>query len=182
MGQESADVSNVCQDCYLRAGDWTLVEKEDVVGTENDVAIKLGVAERGESTKTGTRQCVRPDFPEVRRILLEKRRRARPGQKIFRATAGQVRKDWNLAGEKLGFRSGPTHTLRHIGPSEDALSGYRTIKEIRVRGRWRALTSVLRYGKSFSLIEAKGNLPERVRMRGEARMSKLGSRAAKAIM
>ncbi len=67
--QESADTIVVAQGCYLRASDWRLVEREDVVGPEDDMAIKLGVASTGEATKTGTNQGVRPDLPETKRTL-----------------------------------------------------------------------------------------------------------------
>ena len=74
-----------------------------------------------------------------------------------------------------------TH-LRHTGPSEDALEGYRALKDIRVRGRWRGKASLLRYAKKHSLLAAKARVPVRVKQLGEKRMRPLGERAAKAIM
>ena len=88
---------------------------------------------------------------------------------------------------EMGFDGGPAHTFRHVGPSED-LAGdetgkpYRTQNEVRNRGRWRAKTSVLRYGKTHALIAARSRVPEWVHALGTAEIKKLGQRAAVAVV
>ena len=46
-------------------------------------AIQLGVAERGESTKTGVRQGVRPDFELTKQILANRTRGRKSNEKLF---------------------------------------------------------------------------------------------------
>ena len=57
--EESADIVLIMADSYMRQGDWKMIQPEDITEEGQSVAISLGVAERGEATKTGFRQGVR---------------------------------------------------------------------------------------------------------------------------
>ena len=92
---------------------------------------------------------------------------------------GKHRRDWNGSCKEPKYDAGPAHTLRHVGPSEDALEGYRTLEQIGPRGRWRGKTSVLRYAKTHMLLAAKARVPVRVRELGQERMRALGQRSEK---
>ena len=46
------------------------------------------------------------------------------------------------------------YSMRHAGPSWDHLNKFRDMAEIQQRGRWRAVTSVLRYQKHSKLLDA----------------------------
>ena len=87
--EESADIVLIMADSYMRQGDWKMIQPEDV--TEEDegggAAIALGVAERGEATKTGFRQGVRIDRPAIGAILRKHVKAARKGQKTFPSAA-----------------------------------------------------------------------------------------------
>eukprot|EP00438_Fugacium_kawagutii_P020747 Skav227424 [mRNA] locus=scaffold1986:83849:88250:+ [translate_table: standard] len=51
------------------------------------------------------------------------------------------------------------HTLRHSGPSFDAIHQHRTLNEIQQRGRWAAASSVTRYKKPGRLLLQASRLP-----------------------
>jgi len=178
---EAADIVILSADMYLRESDWSMLRAGDVVNANGLVAIMLGVAERGEMAKTGPRQGVRPDYPLTAQILLERAAALRPDDLLFKITPAQFRAVFLAICVVLGIDVGPPHNLRHAGPSADAAYGYRTLDEIRTRGRWRAKTSVLRYMKSHTLIAAEARVPADLRARGELLLSMLGERAAVAI-
>jgi len=52
------------------------------------------------------------------------------------------------------------HTARHGGPSDDAATGRRTLKEIGERGRWESLRSVRRYKRPGTLRRQEAKLSE----------------------
>ena len=52
------------------------------------------------------------------------------------------------------------HIARHGGPSDDAASGRRTLKEIGERGRWESLRSVRRYKRPGTLRRQEAKLSE----------------------
>jgi len=186
-----ADLVLCAADLYLGSSDWALVKREDVVGVfseerPNELAVLLGVAERGESTKTGTRQGVRPDRIGVSRILSRLRACTPPGCSVFPIDPSVLRNWWNSACAELGYDPGPIHTLRHVGPAHDmaALDGcppYRTLTQVRVRGRWRAKTSVLRYAKTHALLAARASVPTHVTELGLPELRRLGARPSFAL-
>ena len=177
----AADIALASADLYLRQSDWAQLNHEDVFAhSEHGVVVLLGVPERGESTKTGTRQGVRADRDGVAQILLKYKARTSPGKRLFDISIKEFGVLWRKALAALKFDAGPPHTLRHVGPSHDTLTNYRTIDEVRTRGRWRAKTSVLRYSKSHALIAAAAAVPIHITEQGQRVISRLGSRPEKA--
>ena len=75
---------------------------------------------------------------------------------------------WQAVGHLQLAGVGPPHSLRHSRPSQDAISGARTLKEIRRRGRWASVKSVQRYSKAHSLVAARARVPEEVMAAGNA--------------
>ena len=179
----AADLCLIAADCYLRQSDWSLANFEDLsISSEHGVALHLGVPERGESTKTGVRQGVRPDHSGVADLLQQYKSKSQPGQRLFGLSPSQFAHCWRCACKALDYDAGPAHTLRHVGPSFDMLCGYRSLDQVRVRGRWRAKTSVLRYAKTHTLIAAENRFPDRLRNSGEAFLSRyLGGRSGVSI-
>ena len=53
------------------------------------------------------------------------------------------------------------HSLRHAGPSWDAMTGRRSQREIQRRGRWAASSSVVRYERSSKVASLLQELPAR---------------------
>ena len=159
--EEVRDALNLGLDAYLRSSEIFTLLAEDVSitgeGTADQVvSIRLGVAERNESTKTGMRQGVLIDWPDVADMLVTRKNQKSPKDKLFDITVDKYRKQLQRAARILNLDDlGPAHTVRHSGPSEDATTGYRTIWQIQRRGRWASEKSVLRYAKTHTLNEVK---------------------------
>jgi hypothetical protein len=172
--------------------------KEDIVGDykgpgNHSIAILLGVAERGESSKTGLRQGVRPDRPMIASMWNKYREEAGAGELVFTIRPEKLREHWDDAATSTGVPAGPLHTIRHIGPSHDLAGStddptqpgesgpYRTMNQVRVRGSWRAKTSMLRYGKTHALLAAAAREPAATKVLGMVRLQQLGRRPLKAL-
>ena len=177
-GSEAAELVLISADCYLRESDWQTLRREDIVESlDHGIGLLLGVAERGEATKTGTRQGVRPDRFMIADIIRQCRNRTRPGTKVFTISPSEYRQRWHSATKKLGFFPGPPHCLRHTGPSFDFLTGYRSLDHIRTRGRWSGVSStVLRYAKTHSYIAADAAQPTNVKEHGQVLLESLAAR------
>ncbi len=55
------------------------------------------------------------------------------------------------------------YVLRHSGPSDDHLTGTRTLDEIKKRGRWAADSSVRRYTKGARTLSQMQTWPAAVK-------------------
>ena len=177
----AAELVLISADMYLRESDWDLMRSDDIIDAGSaGIAVHLGRAERGESAKTGIRQGVRPDRAGVAALLRARKAATLPGRKCYPISKAAYRTVFDRACRALDYDAGPPHALRHTGPSYDLLEGYRTIDQVRVRGRWRAKTSVLRYGKTHILLAAESLLPPNVRALGDRRLGALGARPASA--
>ena len=86
----AADLCLIAADCYLRQAHWSLAHFEDLsIFSEHGIALNLGVPERGESTKTGVRQGVRPDHSGVADLLQQYKSRSKPGRRLFELSPAQ---------------------------------------------------------------------------------------------
>ena len=137
---------------------------------EKEAMLRLGVAERAESTKTGMRQGVRVDSPYVLKILEQLTATAKPNSKVFATTAARYCASWTKAASNLGVQNkiGPPHSVRHSGPSHDSATGYRSIWQIQRRGRWSSERSVLRYAKTHTWLEVRARVPAHLMEQGTA--------------
>ena len=171
---EVADALALGLDCYLRISEIFALRCEDVVVVSSPtgpiVSIMLGVVseDRAETTKTGRRQGVIVDYPDVADMLVARKARRKPQDPVFDTTTHKYRAAIRKVATALGIDIGPPHSVRHSGPSEDAASGYRTIWAIQRRGRWASEKSVLRYAKTHALIEARSRIPEAILSRGQS--------------
>ena len=153
---------------FGRGQDWSRLRAHDLAFTLNEhgqptsVAIKLGVQDRGERTKTGFNQGIDITPPDeflfillAMQLLVEARCR-RTGRRdacVLKLSQSQYRKIWATAARKRGLPDDPPHVLRHAGASYfyrfwqslnlDAL------RRVQVQGRWNSLKSVKRYSKTF---------------------------------
>lgn len=168
---DEADALALGFDCYLRSMEIFKLRVEDIIFVTNsdgssEASLRLGVAERGESTKTGTRQGVRVDTPYVFDMLRRRTFGRKKSELLFNTNAARYRSAWDAAARKLGVQVGPPHSVRHSGPSNDAATGYRTIWQIQRRGRWASERSVLRYAKTHSWLEARARVPQHLMEQG----------------
>ena len=183
---EAADIAVISAECYLRESDRNLLHPWDVVYTEAlGVSLLIGNPDAGESAKTGSRQGVRPDRRVVEQLLLRRRKEAISARRkrLFSITAAPFCRAWVSACTRLGYNPGPPHSLKHTGPSFDALEDatlqgpYRTLDAIQARGRWKLMRSVLRYSKTHTYNQALASMPDCLRARGAQLYSRIASRS-----
>ena len=169
--------------CWLRGEDWEKLRAADVF-VANDkglsVSLLLGARARGESTKTGPQQGVRPDHPRVASILRERKRARNPGDRLFNISRERFNALWSEGLASLGIPYSPPHSIRHSGPSLDAYIGYRDLPQIRKRGRWVTAEAVARYSKSHVYVQALSVAPPEVLERGQKILEGRGPRPTKA--
>ena len=105
----------------------------------------------------------------------------KPGEKLNSISPADYRKRWHEACRQLRYFPGPPHQLRHTGPSHDYITGYRTLEQSRVRGRWSAGGStVQRYAKTHSYIEAQAKFPQNWLQQSAVELARVDKRADKA--
>ncbi|CAK0891907.1 unnamed protein product [Prorocentrum cordatum] len=164
---EAADAAALAVDAYLRSAEVFALRAEDIVDADDDVvAIKLGVQERNERTKTGVRQGVLIDRPHIADMLRARKAAKKPGELVFGCSVEAYRRALRKASDDIGIAAFPAHSARHSGPSHDAAEGYRTVWAIQRRGRWASEKSVLRYMKTHALVAARAAVPAAVMARG----------------
>ncbi|CAK0806068.1 unnamed protein product, partial [Prorocentrum cordatum] len=154
--QEAADAPEVALDAYLRSAELFGLRAADVVidvdsAGEQAAALRLGVPERGERAKTGTRQGELIDRAHVADMLVRR------------------------AGDDAGAKRFPPRAARHSGPSRDAATGCRAARAIQRRGRWASEKSALRCMKARALVAARAALPPDPIERGARLMEKKGA-------
>lgn len=164
---ESADALIVGLDGYLREQDLFSLRASDVrVAGKDEVALQLGIAERGESAKTGRNQGVRLERQEAIDVVVSRRNDREPNAKLFNTDAKHYAKAIASAAKRLNVEIGPPHSVRHTGPSFDAYTGYRTLPQIMRRGRWTADQSVNRYAKTHAYTAALERVPAHLFVQG----------------
>ncbi|CAK0897485.1 unnamed protein product, partial [Prorocentrum cordatum] len=168
---EAADAAEVALDAYLRSAELFALRAADIVvdvdeAGEQIVALRLGVTERGERTKTGVRQGVLIDRRHVSDMLVRRKSERDPSDRVFSCSVDAYRRALRRACDDVGVEHFPPHAARHSGPSHDAATGYRTAWAIQRRGRWASEKSVLRYMKTHALVAARAALPPDILERG----------------
>ena len=84
-------------------------------------------------------------------------------EKVYPFDAAEFRKNFQEAGQLLGFKNLHLYQSRHGGASEDLNSGERDHLAVKVRGRWHTDQSVRRYGKVGKIQKMMTDLsPERM--------------------
>ena len=166
---------------FGREQDWKRLRTNDLAfsldasSSPYAVAIKLGVQERGESTKTGFNQGIDVAPPDnllfvlvAMQLLVESRRqrRRRHDARVFELSPSQYRKIWGRAAKKLGLPPDPPHVLRHAGASHFyqlwQAQGLDALRRVQIQGRWKSLKSVKRYTKTFLIAHFDAKVSEAV--------------------
>ena len=169
---EAGDACHIAEDGYLREQDFLQLRVGDCLFSGDVVTLMLGVASRGESSKTGRNQGVVLDSPLSCSLLWKRCQGRKPSEKVFpRLTALTYSKWWRWAAKAVCGDSngaGAPHSARHSGPSRDLTTGYRSLEQIMKRGRWKALTSVHRYAKPHAYYACLSKLSDEEREKGDA--------------
>ena len=104
-----ADVLVVALDGYLRAQEAFALRVEDVMESDKgqQMTLRLGVAERGERTKTGVRQGVLVDYPYTKEVLRRCIAKNSPSDMVFSTTREKYMRAWAAAVKKMDMDVGP---------------------------------------------------------------------------
>ena len=171
----AGDMLAVAVDGYLRRQDLIQLRVEDVVDFGPEVVLRLGRSSRGESVKTGRDQAVRLDWPHSTAIVRRRCRGKRPQERVFPISAEAYSHWWAWAGERCGT-SLPPHSARHTGAARDLAEGYRSLAQVKRRGRWLADKSVDRYAKTGDWVAACAAQGAAVLARGRALLAQRAAR------
>ncbi|CAK0837709.1 unnamed protein product, partial [Prorocentrum cordatum] len=149
-------------DVYGREQDMEMLRIGGVVWGGQCMALAFGVSSRGEEVKTGTDQAAVIRRGAVANLVLGLRDfRTGKDEKLFGIDQIRFGKPWHQACRALGMPwAPPPHGIRHSGPGEDIARGRASLEQVRRRGRWKALSSVQRYSKTFALTQFRARMPE----------------------
>ncbi|CAK0814978.1 unnamed protein product [Prorocentrum cordatum] len=146
-------------------------------GSCTDYGFNLHPSARGEYSKTSlSDESLLLDSVEVPWLgpLLARARSGDPQAPLFRLTAAQLGVLWR---KSLELAEVPTrcvpYQLRRGGPSHDRLKRYRSMDEIKRRGRWASDYTMKRYEAHALVQQELAALPVDVRRRAEAAPAKL---------
>ena len=149
-----------CQ-CYLRPSEVVTLRVRSLAppsvnhadGPRSHYSIVVREEVDMEPTKTRTYDdsvlLDRPDLKWMGRFWRQLRRHRRPDDFLFTFSQEEFAKVVKAAFEAIGAGDlgVVAYSLRHGGASWDYLMKYRTLSEVKARGRWRADSSVARYQK-----------------------------------
>ena len=166
MAHTAADMLSVATDGYCRESDLLKLLREDVVLADaGEVVLLFGRSRRGEAAKTGREQGVRLDWPHSETIVRRRCEGLRPKDRVFGVSAAEYTSWWNWAAARVGVTR-PPHSVRHTGAARDLAEGYRSLEQVRRRGRWVSDKSVARYGKTHAWVAATEEQPLQIREAG----------------
>jgi hypothetical protein len=136
------------------------------VAPDGRVSLELGIAERGETTKTGTNQGVIPVHPALHAFYRRRKAESEPGARVFRFNIDTYRSNFNKEMETQGMEERGVHLLRHT--CAVWLLEYEGWERNKVRdmGRWRKDRSLSMYGKRHLLLKNEGRLSKAQTERG----------------
>ena len=109
-----------------------------------------------------------PDFKALLDPALQWLRQATPqGQVLFAFSQAEVVERFRQAADRcgVGVLKPELYMLRHSGPTYDQAVKYRTLSEIKLRGRWMSDASVQRYRKEGRVAEQLHRLQSEARAR-----------------
>lgn len=160
-------------DLYLRPSELLDLTARHLLSPQRRVkkwGVVVGLSEDGMPSKSGEfDECVFADTSErsdVNQILAWlKSYCLSPTTSIFHPLTlaqyeDQIKKAACLV--KLGSLRLTPHMLRHSGASHDAFYSIRSIREIQVRGRWKAAASVARYKKPGRMLLSQAEVSKSV--------------------
>lgn len=171
LGEVQAAVAALIQhDLYARPSEILQLCGRDLVTPVKSLSgqwgVVLGNSDFDEQTKTGTTDDVvladSSHRPWCNKLLQHiSRGRLHLNSKIFNMTLAQYEDLCRKFSKHYHLQSGifTPHTVRHSGPSYDAIHQLRSLPEIQQRGRWSCPGSVARYKRPGRLLLQASRLP-----------------------
>ena len=120
------------------------------------------------------------DTQHASNILLARKAAMQRGELVFATNPKRYRQALDKSCQKLGIETPPAHAITHTGPSRDAFEAYRTMAQIKRRGRWTIDGSLLRYAKTHAYATVMANTPTNVMNLGAQLLSARVERASSA--
>jgi len=122
------------------------------------------------TTKTGRDQGVVLRLPETLFLLRARVRALRlqgadGAHRLFSIRAHHFRRAWASALQAAGCPGRPAHALRHAGAAE-AIAAGADFRDVKLRGRWAADSSLRRYTKTHLLIVYEKGMSALARLNG----------------
>ena len=152
--------------CYFRPGEALKILCKDVLAptpTCPQVAIQLHPEERGLPSKTGVFDdgvAVDPQYaPQLGKLLLQHAAGRDPDMPLFNLKYTHLRATLQDAFEILNLSDPSLYRLRHGGASFDRAMRFRSLPEVKKRGRWVSDASLRRYEKAVRVqkVEAEAS-------------------------
>ena len=145
--------------------------------------INLNAEEGGESSKVNLRnETLMLDDVELPFLgsLMSNCLQQSPTAPLFAVTPTEVGVAFAAAQKSLGVKSLFTlRDLRHGGPSRDRAKNYRSVDEVRQRGRWATMTTLRRYEAHARLQAEENKLPADLASKASAALVALEERSRK---
>ena len=171
LGEVQAAVAALIQhDLYARPSEIVHLRGRDLVppvrALNSHWGVVLGNSDFDEQTKTGTMDDVvladsshRPWCNKLLRHISQGRLHL--NHDVFSLTLARYEDLCRQFSKQYRLQAGvfTPHTIRHSGPSYDAIHHLRTLSEIQQRGRWSCPGSVARYKRPGRLLLQASRLP-----------------------
>ena len=159
-------------DLYLRPNELLHLQRQSVLRPNKARSrfwgVVVGLQEEHQPTKTGTfDDCIlldspgRTDLAVVLKYLYQRCKSL--DDFLFSALTLRAYNDAiTRACQRLGIAhlNLTPHVLRHSGPSSDCYHKVRSLEEIQQRGRWKSLSSVMRYKKPGRMLLTHQKIPQ----------------------
>ena len=153
---------------YNRPSEPLTVQRRDLsrpmIGVSPQWTVLLWPAERdGRSKVLGSDDSLTLDtkivpwFPQLVEVLSE----GPQAENIFNFTYAEFNKEFTRARRKLRIKRLVPYQARHSGASIDLCLLYRSIPEVKGRGRWASEKSMLRYNRAAKLAQSMKQFDQR---------------------
>ena len=165
---------------YCRPTEGTRLCRRDLVAPGRSVqfySLNLNADEGEHASKVNARnETLLLDDPELPMLgaLLDRFCSRVPEAPLFPLSPAQLGNLFAKEQRNLGVTSlYNLRDLRHGGPSRDRAKKFRSIEEVRQRGRWASLTTLRRYEAHARLQKEENKLPETVAAKASSALKKL---------
>ena len=167
--------------CYFRPTEGTEIREEDLalsLTNEDHHALNLHPGHRAEQSKVGlSDETIALDCKELPQLgaALAHLRQGKPKQRLFRISKDQLRAYWKRALLRLGLQhlKLQLYSIRHCGPSHDRRRKYRSVAEVKRRGRWASDKSMARYEAHARVVQEFQKLSVDIQTRARAAVKRV---------
>ena len=167
---------------YCRPFELLIMDKKDLVGSEGlgkNWAININKSDDHETSKMGlqdeTLMLDSKEVPWLGEVLNLLRQKGQTNRRMFPVEYYAFHQHWKLALQEIPLPPdwAVPYQLHHSGASWDRYKKYRSQLEVKVRGRWQADSSMVRYEKHALLNQQFESLGKSVQRQSLAALGTL---------